>query len=255
MFTVTLIGYAPPERADGIPYIAARVEEAPSITGPWEPIETIAITPAENPAEPEAVNLTTDEATLEQGFYRVTWLDRDEGESLPSPGQRNLALLESGIRPSVASVAGLLRARTKIKGGMEQGTFNSKTRPTGVEVNALIDEAMDEVLGKVQPVETMRARTTSQAAEGYERRVRGAIRLYTGILVEMSYFPEQIKSGQSVSGTLMDLYEFRIRALIAEGKAGHVQGEGGAAEADSPADPYYTFPSDSGGLVGWQSRW
>jgi hypothetical protein len=252
-YVVTLLDYAPPERSDGIPYVSASIEEGGSPEGPWAVIDVLAIVPAENPAEPEAANLTTDNATLAEGWYRVSWIDRVGGESAPSAPARNLAVLEGGVRPTVASVAMLLRARTKIKGGKEQGTFTALTRPTAMEVDALIEDALDEVMGKVQPVEE--GQGPIGVGSPYERRVRGAVRLYAAILVETSYFPEQVKAGQSVAETYLTLYEFRIRALIAEGKAGHVQGEGGMAEGDAPADPYWTFPENEGGLIGWASRW
>jgi hypothetical protein len=153
----------------------------------------------------------------------------------------------AATRPSLADVATLLRARTKIRGGAEAGTFTDVTRPTGDEVEGLIDEATDEVLGKVQ---------TPEAGSAYERRVRGAIRLYTAMLVELSYFPEQIGTGRSPYASYERLYESRLKALVAEGETGAVQGEGGdGAGGDSPADASWWFPDDDDGLVGWQSSW
>src|ERR1035437_7119949 len=129
-YTVTLLGYSPPPRSDGIRYVQAIIEQSSSAAGPWEAIETLTANPGPNAEELEALNFTTDEATLEAGFYRVTWVDEDAVRSTPSAPARNLAVAEGGIRPTVPSVAMLLRARTKIKGGKEEGTFTSATRPT-----------------------------------------------------------------------------------------------------------------------------
>jgi hypothetical protein len=154
----------------------------------------------------------------------------------------------AGVRPTVAEVAALLRARTKVMGGKEEGTFtlasaNPHTRPTAEEVEVLIDNALAEVLGKVKP---------APSGSEYETRVLRAVALYTAILIETSYYPEQAKTGQSAADTYLKLYESRIEAVIAEGETGEPQGTG---KDDSPADPAWTFPEDAGGLVGYQTRW
>lgn len=153
----------------------------------------------------------------------------------------------AGARPSVADVAALLRARTKARGsgGREVGTFDDTTRPTGDDVEGLILEAVDEVFGKVQ---------VPEPGTNYERRVRGAIRLYAAMLIELSYFPEQIERGQSPYSAYEKLYESRLEALIVEGETGEVQGEGGDGEGGA-ADASWWFPEDAGGLVGWGSHW
>lgn len=170
-----------------------------------------------------------------------------------------LGIVSVGIRPGVQDVAGLLRARTKILGGKEAGTFNHQTRPTSTEVEGLIDDAVDEVLGKVQPIDPTLPPGSGYNAPGsaYERRVRGAVRLYAALLVELSYYPEQVKSGQSAASTYQQLFTSRIKALIAEGETGIAQGEGagGSGGGDSPADAAWAFPANGGGMVGWNSRW
>lgn len=137
--------------------------------------------------------------------------------------------------PSTQEVAALIRARTKIIGGAEVGDFNTQTRPTDAEAIFLIGYAEDDVLGKVQPV-------TTPGSE-YEARVRGAIALYAAILIELSFFPEQVNSGRSPAPMLKELYESRIKALIAEGETGEPQGEG---DTDGPADPAWAFPVEVG---------
>lgn len=154
--------------------------------------------------------------------------------------------LPSTTVPTVADVALLLRARTQVRGGKEAGTFNEETRPTGQEVSLLIGEASDEVLGKVQ---------TPVAGSDYERRVRGAIRLYAAILIELSYFPEQVGTGQSAVAAYERLYESRVKALIAEGETGEVQGEGGEGPGGGDsAHAAWVFPIDYGGQINLNTR-
>lgn len=234
-YVVTLIGYAPPARFDGRRFTEAKIEEAVSEAGPWEPIQTLLLEPADaDPTHPVERTLTVTKAALVDGFYRVVWIDQEGSQTAPT-GPVETAT-EGGPRPRVAEVAALLRARTKIKGGTEAGNFDSRTRPTGDEVDSLISEALDEVLGKVQ---------TPTAESDYERRVRRAVTLYAAILIETSYFPEQAKSPGSAVTVYQALYTSRIKALIAEGETGTPEGMG---DTDAPAGAAWIFPGGGSGL-------
>jgi hypothetical protein len=239
---VTLVDYTPPARADSTSYTSVKIEEATEAAGPWSIIDTKSTGPDADPAHPEARDLTTNKATLTAGFYRVKWVSGAD-ETAPSEPVQNLASLAGGLRPTIVDVAAKLRARTKTVGGDEIGTFNQNTRPTDDEVEALINEALDEVLGKIK---------TPTSGSDYERRARGAVALYAAILVETSYFPEQVGSGKSAAATYEKLYDSRIKALIAEGETGEPEGMG---DSDAPADASWTFPESTSGLVGWGSRW
>lgn len=242
-YVITLDDYAPPARVDGRAFTKARIEEAPAITGAWLPVQTLTLSPVDaDPAHPVTRELTTGLAQYATGWYRVVWIDAEGHETPPTEAVENTA--PGGVRPSVAEVASKVRARTRVKGGGQAGTFTASTNPSADDVEDLISEALDEVLGKVREPE---------AATDYERRVRGAVALYTAILIELSYYPEQVGSGKSPAATYQALYASRIKALIAEGETGEVQGEGGTA--DSPADAAWTFPVGVGGLIGWRSRW
>lgn len=71
---VTLLGFTPLPRQPPA-WTQARIEEAVTADGPFTPIETIALDLDADPLHPAARDLTTTEATLEAGWYRVTWLD------------------------------------------------------------------------------------------------------------------------------------------------------------------------------------
>lgn len=189
------------------------------------------------------------------GAYQIVWAGPDPTQTATEP-----ITVELGARPGLSEVAALLRARTKVQGGKELGTFTSATRPTDVEVEDLIDMASDEVLGKVQPIDSSLPSGSSYNAPGsdYERRIRRAITLYTAILIETSYWPEQVRNNQSPVATYQQLYDSRIRALISEGEVGRAggMGEGAGGAGDAPADAAWTFPDAMpGALVGWASRW
>lgn len=246
-FVVTLEDFVPPPRADGIAFTHARVEESAAQDGVFVALASLPLSPLDSdPSQPEPRELTL-AGTIAEGWYRVVWTDASGRETASTPPIQNTAELPGGTRPSVMEVAALLRARTKVTGGRELGTFTEATRPTSREVGELIDEAADEVLGKVQaPTE----------GSDYERRVKRAIRLYSAILIETSYFPEQVKSGQSAATVYQQLYSSRVKALIAEGETGNPQGEGGSGPGGgSPGDAAWTFPENQGGMVGLGSRW
>ena len=91
------------------------------------------------------------------------------------------------IAPSVLDVAALLRARTKDSNGMEVGTFNDDTRPTSAQVLTLIDQAVADVqawLGPTPPPELAAAARVAAALE-------------VACLIELSYYPEQVRSQRS----------------------------------------------------------
>ncbi len=261
-YVVTLSRYTPLERDDTVAWTLAQIQEASDQTGTAATlIDTIVLYPVDpDPANPITRDLTTTKATLSQGWYRVLWVDGNSYTSSPTPWVQNLSALAGGVRPTVTEVASLLRARTKVRGGTEAKTFNTITRPTADEVEELIDDALSEVLGKVQPIDPTLVYGSAYNAPGsaYERRVRAAVKLYAALLVELSYWPEQVHSGQSPANTYQALFDSRIRALISEGETGRAEGMGvggAGGGGDAPADAAWSFPTDTGGLVGWASRW
>lgn len=110
----------------------------------------------------------------------------------------------SDYTPTVASVAAYLRARTKTRGGSEAGTFNpeasaeqDKTRPSSEGAQELIDNALDDVSGIIGD--------DIPAAQFKEARTVAALR--SAMLIELSYFTEQVNSGRSSYPQLKQLYD------------------------------------------------
>lgn len=247
MTLVPLEDVAPAGRDDGIPFVTARIEQAAEPDGPWSTVATKALDPVDT--DPSTPALRTFAVDLDLALWtRVVFIDTDDVEQAtdPLPPERDTP----GLRPSVSEVGARLRARTKLPntGGTEIGTFDSRTRPTGDEVGSLIDDAIDEVTGKIG---------TPESGSKLERRARGAISLYAAMLVELSYFPEQVQTNRSPYAMLEKLYESRIKSLIADAEQGDDDDGGGGGEGDdgSPANAFWSFPANAGGLVGWASRW
>jgi hypothetical protein len=104
---------------------------------------------------------------------------------------------------TTADVAALLRARTKDLAGVELGDFTANTRPTGDEVLRLIAMSWSEVTG--------------QSGVNLADRCAGIacslIAIRAAMWVELSYFPEQVRSDRSVYQELADQYTAGLPGL------------------------------------------
>jgi hypothetical protein len=125
-------------------------------------------------------------------------------------------------RPTVDDVATLIRARTKDKDGGEIGTFTPDTRPTDVQVQQLIILAEGDVL-----VQTGTKLWPANAAAA-----TSMIALRSACFVELSFWPEQIRTDRSAYEPLWRMYEAGMVSLLAAIEAG-AGTDGGAVDAFS----------------------
>lgn len=160
----------------------------------------------------------------ERGIYTAVWRN-----GVFQPTEDFEVGYSSDYRPTVEDVAALMRARTRVDMN-EQGTFNDDTRPTGDQVALLIDEAMDEVAGHLGE---------GPMTDAVKRRTQRAVTLYTAMLVEVAYWPEQLNDDQSPFAAYRDLYDKAIEGLAASvtTDAGDVQGIGMIAVASTVRPP------------------
>jgi hypothetical protein len=107
------------------------------------------------------------------------------------------------IRPSTDDVATLERTRIVDPGGGDPGTFTADTHPTAAEVEKLIDAAIDDVMVLIPYAIDPR----------HYEQVRNAVTLYSAVLVESSYFREQMEEG-SVA-LYREMYEATIASINA----------------------------------------
>lgn len=107
-------------------------------------------------------------------------------------------------RPSVDDVAVLLRARTKDAEGREIGTFNADTRPTDVQVEIHIDNA----------VALLATRLPIDLPVLYEPTVKALASYRAALQIEKSYFPEQVRSDRSAYDQLREEYLDDLQALM-----------------------------------------
>lgn len=134
----------------------------------------------------------------------------------------------SDFAPVVQDVADRLRARTKDRDGNEVGTFNANTRPTDTQVDGLINKAGADVAMVVG----------SDIPNAVWDDAKDVVSLRAALLVELSFFPEQINSGRSPYPQLKQLYDDDLKNLLAAvTRAGGDPGEAGA-----PMKPDFAFP-------------
>lgn len=107
--------------------------------------------------------------------------------------------------PTVADVGALLHARTKDSSGNELGTFTANTRPTDTQVSELIDQAVDDVITAIGQSLTISPDTYDTASK--------VAALGAAMLVELSFFPEQVGSGRSPYAQMLALYNTRLERL------------------------------------------
>lgn len=150
--------------------------------------------------------------------------------------------------PSVEQVAALIRARTKIPGGGEAGTFTEQTRPTREEVETIIVQAVDHVSAAIGG---------DPCNDRLEESARASAALLAAILIETSYWPEQAEARGSSAARLESLFNARLKSLtaaVAEECGG--QGTGDAGDGNSGAVAAGGF-NDGYPLIGrdYPPRW
>lgn len=133
-------------------------------------------------------------------------------------------------------VGAILRARTVDTNGAELGTFNGDTRPTADQVEDLIVTATDEVEVAVAVAVPEELQSAAEVLVTYR----------SAMLVELSYFPEQVATGRSPYEQLKILYDDFLRRLIAKLTGVVDTGDGGTGEpVRVPSPPAYAFPTMS----------
>lgn len=108
------------------------------------------------------------------------------------------------ITPAVADIAALLHARTYVA-GVETGTFDANTRPTGGQVDALIAMAVGDLV----------ARVGVGIPLAYAEDAQRLAALQTASLIEASYFPAEIDTDRSAYRQYQAMYLNGVDQLVA----------------------------------------
>lgn len=164
-FVVTILGLRPAPRQDGDPWTDARWEEAVTAAGPWTALETDPLIPVDpDPTEPAVRSLTTTEAQLVSGWYRIVFLDAALNEG---PTQ---AFAASGAGVLLPPSASMIRDRSDYL----------KTLFPPDPLDPEVEDALREVVGDATAlVESLTCRTLDAALAADARLARLAVRAVT----------------------------------------------------------------------------
>lgn len=228
---VSFSNYTPPPRFDGTPWNRYRIEEATSPEGPWTVIDLVSLGPIDtDPRSPLSRSFSAENATLDQGWYRVSFLDANDNV-VPFDPVQNITEAPYVFVPTLAQIGRVILSRTKGEFGALRGTFASDTTPNNIDASGCARDAardMVPMIGEVIPVALI---------ENAQRvcAIRAAMN------IELSFYSDQVNTGRSVYPQLEKDLETQLCALqLAITLA--VDGDGTVVNAAPSTEPEYYFP-------------
>lgn len=278
MTVVSMDDFRPPSRNDGVKWSTLRIEESSDGTTSLGQIDSQVLTPLDaDPKNPRARDWTTDNATLPKGtgYYRVRFGDTNGDLSEYSDWVLDAP---RPYIPSLRQVAVHIRARTVERAtNAFAGTFTDNTRPTGEEAWESIDQAVDDVKSETGSLPNNLQPEALKA-------VRALIALRAAMIIERSYYPEQVGANKSpypalerdwirrLPGVVQAVKE-ALADMIVPGEPPEGEAGGGPVATDSDlvvaagsrihtktgtwlgsGDAQGTFPDDEGGMIGYGTQ-
>ena len=108
---VTFEDYLPSPRYDSLPWTSVKIEEGAAVDGPWTLIDTIAMAPDADPANPAYRNFTTANANdASDLWYRLTFYDAAGAFAQPTYPVQNTAE-DRPIYAGISELATVLKVR------------------------------------------------------------------------------------------------------------------------------------------------
>lgn len=111
--------------------------------------------------------------------------------------------------------------------GSEVGTFNSATRPNDEQAAGLVVTATNDVAAAV----------SRDIPETWWPMAESVASYRAAMLIELSYFPEQVAAGRSPYEQIKALYDAALANLVSR-----VNDQTPAEGPDTPSPPSYAFP-------------
>lgn len=239
---VSFKDFTPPSIPNITSFGNADIFESPNSSGPWTFIDTYVISPLDfSSMQPATHSFSTRNNTIPTGgWYKVIWRNSD-GVQAATPPVQNVVSDAAEYLPSASEVGKILYTRTVDDTGAYLGTFTSKTRPT-------LEVASETIIQAGQDVDKMIGDDIPPSMWDDAKRV---VALRAAMLIELTFFPEQIASARSPYDRIKELFDEQIKALsvvieaqeVAEGLKDSVSGAG---------MPSFTFPTGPGiGTARW----
>lgn len=230
-YVVTFSDYEPTPRFDDVPWTTIRIEEAITFDGPWMEIDTIILQPTDpDPSKPMARSFTTDAATVENGWYRVSFVDDLANVLHTDPIFNRSGGRDQNYFPTVRTVGSKIMSRTKDQFGNVCGTFTTETTPTNDQVEAVIEGIITEVADVIG----------DQVPEAFIDDAQNLAALRAAMQIELDFFSDQVNTGRSIYPQLREQYLLALDNLSAS-MSSAIDGEGPGTQGTSAA-PSYWFP-------------
>lgn len=109
------------------------------------------------------------------------------------------------ITPDLAEVASLIHARTKDRFDKWKGTFTAETQPTATQAASLIERSAKVVSLELGVPHSTMGPLLEQA--------KSVVAIRAAWQIEISYFPNQVESGDSSADHLRTMYENDLASL------------------------------------------
>lgn len=202
----TFRGVQAPVRGDAEVWTQVRVEESVDKVAFTTAATMVLVPPETDPALPVPDRTITFESLDASIWFRLVWIDVDGDVSPPTDWVSDDSYVaDPEWMPTPEEVAPLVRARLKNTGGAEVATFTDSgtTRPSRSQVLELIRQAVGDVQARVGTVPPI-----------LESIAKYIAALGTAMLIELSFFPEQVAQGRSPYDQYEKMYDKRIAALI-----------------------------------------
>lgn len=238
MYVVTFVEFIPEPRFDNISWMQVEIAEAATEEGPYTLIDTLSIVPDIDPAHPAPRSFTTNNATLQNGWYVVTFLDltgNDRSQVSPVHFDNSGEISWS---PSVLQVARKILSRTRDQYGNMVGTFSNITTPTDTQVAAIVGDVQTEIADVVG----------DDLPEPLWNDAQNVVALRAAMQIETDFYSEQMASNRSAYPMLEKQYADALAKLQ---NAVETYGDDGSVDSSSPGRvPSYSFPEPTS----WMKR-
>jgi len=132
--------------------------------------------------------------------------------------------------PDLEDVAAVAATRTKDKYGNVTGTFSGATTPTDTQVEALIADAVEKVS----------IRIGDDIPAGLFADAKNVVALRTAMLIESTYFPEQMQNARSPYTVLKAQFDEDMQDLL--NSIFSVSTGGSLNDPPTPNSPRGAFP-------------
>jgi len=231
-FVVSFTDYQPVPRFDDIAWSTVMIEEGPTEGGPWTLIDTQPLSPMDiDPANPMARSFTTDNATMEHGWYRILFGDVNNNivETAPTFNGEPIEWT-----PTLQDVGHVVLVRTVDSNGNTLGTFTDDTKPTDDQCRVLIQKAVDDVLPLIG----------SDIPEELISEAQNVASIRTAMYIELTYYGNEVAMNRSVYPELKTLFDEKVATLAKAVASIEAGGDISDALAGAGGDPAYAYPPD-----------